>query len=80
MIITEVLVGSLHVDGLSSVRFRLMLVLHLGSSFELCLLFRVMSVAYLGYHFQSNLSNADTEGIERSVRIREVSVYKRSLR
>ena len=39
-----------------------------------------MSVAYLGYHFQSNLSNADTEGIERSVRIREVSVYKRSLR
>ena len=30
-------------------------------------------------HLQSNLSNTDTEGTERSVRIREVSVWKRSL-
>ena len=39
-----------------------------------------MSVAYFGYHFQSNLSNTDTKGTEQGVRIREVSVQKRSLR
>ena len=31
------------------------------------------------FEIQSNLSNTDTEGTERNVRIGEVSVYKKSL-
>ena len=60
--------------------FRLVFVLHLPVLLNYVYYSeRVMSVAYLGYHFQSNLSNTDIEGTEQGVRIREVSVQKTSL-